>query len=221
MPATAMSAGQRSSISEIARIALSVMKLLVQKMASGRRSDCKISIAMRQASSTSEALSATSPACAWRPDWASASRYPFTGSSIERDAIIPAIRSSRNGVVAALGTRDASLRGDGDTRVCSYEALLADPAVNALYVPLPNSMHLEWAIRAAEAGRPVLLEKPFALNADEAEKIVEAFERRHLPLMESFMYRLHPQHMRVRELIELGHDRRRCGGSTRISPSTS
>ena len=82
--------------------------------------------------------------------------------------------------------------------------MLADPAVDALYVPLPNSMHLEWAIRAAEAGKPVLLEKPLALNADEAAKIVEAFERRHVPLMESFMYRFHPQHMRVRELIDFG-----------------
>lgn len=59
-----------------------------------------------------------------------------------------------------------------------YEALLADPAVDALYIPLPNSMHLEWAIRAAEARKPVLLEKPLALNFDEATKIVELFERR-------------------------------------------
>ena len=125
-------------------------------------------------------------------------------SWIARDAIMPAIRNSRNGVVAALGTRDPSLRGEDGARVSSYEALLADPAVDALYVPLPNSMHLEWAIRAAEAGKPVLLEKPLALNADEAAKIVEAFERRHLPLMESFMYRLHPQHLRVRELIDSG-----------------
>ena len=65
-------------------------------------------------------------------------------------------------------------------------------------------MHLEWAIRAAEAGKPVLLEKPLALNLDEAAKIVEAFERRNVPLMESFMYRFHPQHRRVRELIDLG-----------------
>ena len=125
-------------------------------------------------------------------------------SWIARDAIIPAIRNSRNGVVAALGTRDASLRGDDGARVCGYEALLADPAVDALYVPLPNSMHLGWAIRAAEAGKPVLLEKPLALNADEAAKVVDAFERRHVPLMESFMFRFHPQHRRVRELIDSG-----------------
>ena len=122
-------------------------------------------------------------------------------SWIARDAVIPAIQNSRNGVVAVLGTRDANLRASDKARVSSYEALLADPAVDALYVPLPNSMHLEWAIQAAEAGKPVLLEKPLALNTDEAAKIVEAFERRRLPLMESFMYRFHPQHKRVRELI--------------------
>jgi predicted dehydrogenase len=62
-------------------------------------------------------------------------------------------------------------------------------------------MHLEWAIRVAEAGKPALCEKPLALNYDEAAKIVEAFEKRKVPLMESFMYRFHPQHRRVRELI--------------------
>ena len=86
-------------------------------------------------------------------------------------------------------------------RVLSYEALLADPEVDAIYIPLPNSMHLEWAIRVAEAGKPALCEKPLALNYDEAAKIVEAFEKRKVPLMESFMYRFHPQHQRVRELI--------------------
>ena len=130
-------------------------------------------------------------------------------SWIARDAIIPAIQKSRNGTVVAAGTRDpgsvleVSGKMDG-VRTLSYEALLADPGVDAIYIPLPNSMHLEWAIRAAEAGKPVLCEKPLALNYDDANKIVEAFERRKVPLMESFMYRFHPQHQRVRALIEAG-----------------
>ena len=130
-------------------------------------------------------------------------------SWIARDAIVPAIQKSRNGTVVAAGTRDpgsvleASGKMDG-VRTLSYEALLADPGVDAIYIPLPNSMHLEWAIRAAEAGKPVLCEKPLALNCDDANKIVEAFERRKVPLMESFMYRFHPQHQRVRALIEAG-----------------
>jgi len=130
-------------------------------------------------------------------------------SWIARDAIVPAIQKSRNGKVVAAGTREpgsvleVSGKMDG-VRTLSYEALLADPGVDAIYIPLPNSMHLEWAIRAAEAGKPVLCEKPLALNYDDANKIVEAFERRKVPLMESFMYRFHPQHQRVRALIEAG-----------------
>lgn len=130
-------------------------------------------------------------------------------SWIARDAIVPAIQKSRNGKVVAAGTRDpgsvleVSGKMDG-VRTLSYEALLADPGVDAIYIPLPNSMHLEWAIRAAEAGKPVLCEKPLALNYDDANKIVEAFERRKVPFMESFMYRFHPQHQRVRALIEAG-----------------
>ena len=135
-------------------------------------------------------------------------RWGILGANswIARDAIVPAIRKSRNGCVVAAGTRDpgAPVQGAEGIRVVSYEALLADPEVDAIYIPLPNSMHLEWAIRAAGATKPVLLEKPLALNLDEAAKIVEAFERRNVPLMESFMYRFHPQHRRVRELIDSG-----------------
>ena len=135
-------------------------------------------------------------------------RWGILGANswIARDAIVPAIRKSRNGCVVAAGTRDpgAPVQGAEGMRVVNYEALLADPEVDAIYIPLPNSMHLEWAIRAAGASKPVLLEKPLALNLDEAAKIVEAFERRNVPLMESFMYRFHPQHRRVRELIDSG-----------------
>ncbi len=135
-------------------------------------------------------------------------RWGILGANswIARDAIVPGIRKSRNGRVVAAGTRDpgAPVQGAEGMRVVSYEALLADPEVDAIYIPLPNSMHLEWAIRAAGATKPVLLEKPLALNLDEAAKIVEAFERRNVPLMESFMYRFHPQHRRVRELIDSG-----------------
>ena len=130
-------------------------------------------------------------------------------SWIARDAIVPAIQKSRNGTVVAAGTRDpcSILDVSGKmhgVRTLSYEALLADPGVDAIYIPLPNSMHLEWAIRAAEAGKPVLCEKPLALTYVDANRIVEAFERRKVPLMESFMYRFHPQHQRVRALIEAG-----------------
>jgi predicted dehydrogenase len=125
-------------------------------------------------------------------------------SWIARDAVVPAIRRSRNGTVVAGGTRDPGVSSKAEHRMVSYEALLADPEVDAIYLPLPNSMHREWAIRAAEAGKPVLCEKPLGLDHAEAAMIVEAFERRDVPLMEGFMYRFHPQHRRVREIIDSG-----------------
>src|ERR1700712_1125428 len=107
-------------------------------------------------------------------------RWGILGANswIAREAVVPAIEKSRNGRVVASGSRQPSAKG------VTYEALLADPNVDAVYIPLPNSMHLEWAVRAAEAGRAPLCEKPLALNHDDAARIVEAFERRGVPLME-------------------------------------
>lgn len=130
-------------------------------------------------------------------------------SWIARDAIIPGIKKSRNGKLVATASRDPvdAKRRYGEqegVRIATYEDLLADKSIDAIYIPLPNSMHAEWAIKAAQAGKPVLCEKPLGLNAGEAEKIAAAFERAGVPLMESFMYRFHPQHRRVREIIESG-----------------
>ena len=86
----------------------------------------------------------------------------------------------------------------------SYEALLADPAVEAVYVATPHPMHAEWAIKAAEAGKHVLCEKPIGLNHAEAMAIVEAAARHDVFLMEAFMYRCHPQTARLVELVREG-----------------
>lgn len=86
----------------------------------------------------------------------------------------------------------------------SYEEMLASGEIDAVYISLPNSLHAEWSIRAAEAGKHVLCEKPLASNATEAEKVVEACEREGVLLMEAFMYRHHPQHAKVRETISSG-----------------
>ena len=87
----------------------------------------------------------------------------------------------------------------------SYEELLSDPEVDAIYNPLPNHLHVPWSIRCLEAGKHVLCEKPISLTADEAVSLVQAAQRQpHLKVMEAFMYRLHPQWQLARELVAAG-----------------
>lgn len=83
----------------------------------------------------------------------------------------------------------------------SYEELLADPEIEAIYNPLPNGLHPEWTIKVAEAGKHSLVEKPFAANAAEAEAVAKVVKARGVKVMEAFMWRFHPTHRRVRELI--------------------
>jgi predicted dehydrogenase len=86
----------------------------------------------------------------------------------------------------------------------SYEALLADTEVDAVYIPLPNHLHMEWTMAAARAGKHVLCEKPLALTAADAQRMVDACGAAGVRLMEAFMYRLHPSWVAVRELVESG-----------------
>jgi predicted dehydrogenase len=86
----------------------------------------------------------------------------------------------------------------------SYEALLADPKVDFIYNPLPNHLHLEWIKKAADAGKPMLCEKPLGLDAAEAAEAATYCASKGVPLMEAFMYRFHPQWRRAGELVEAG-----------------
>jgi predicted dehydrogenase len=86
----------------------------------------------------------------------------------------------------------------------SYEELLADREIEAVYIPLPNHMHAEWTKKAADAGKHVLCEKPFAMDAGEAEGAIAHAKRKGVLVMEAFMYRFHPQWKRAQEIVRAG-----------------
>lgn len=122
-------------------------------------------------------------------------------------AFIAAMRGSAKIVVAAVASRDparaaAFARDTGVARVHpTYDALLADPAIEAVYVPLANALHAEWAQRAAAAGKHVLCEKPLATSAAEARAMVDAAKRHGVYLVEAYPYRAQPQMAKLRELL--------------------
>lgn len=131
-------------------------------------------------------------------------------ASIGFRRVVPAMQQSRNGEVTAVASRslDKAQKYAAERNIPkaygSYEELLADPEIDAIYNPLPNSEHAEWSIRCAEAGKPVLCEKPLAKDAAEAQTMVDAFASRGVLFAEGFMYRFHPQTVKVKEIIEHG-----------------
>src|ERR1700730_14473512 len=131
-------------------------------------------------------------------------------ANIGKIAVIPAIQQSALGTVEVLASRDVEKARSlaislGIKRVVgSYEALLEDSEVDAVYIPLPNAMHAEWTVRAAAAGKSVLCEKPLATSVDGVREQIEACEKHGVSLMEGFMYRFHPQTRRVQQLIASG-----------------
>jgi len=125
-------------------------------------------------------------------------------------AVIPAIQGSRNGRVRALASRDR-MRAQNIANLWNiertygdYQALLDDPTVDAIYIALPNHLHCNWTILAAQADKHVLCEKPLACSAHEGEKMLEACHNAHVQLMEAAMYRFHPRTRRLRQLVEDG-----------------
>ncbi len=131
-------------------------------------------------------------------------------ADIGRTKVIPAMQKARRSRVVAIASRDLAVA----TRVAaelgiptshgSYEALLADQDVDAVYIPLPNHLHREWAIKALDAGKHVMCEKPLAMTSADAEVMVAAAEASGRTLMEAFMYRLHPSWVAVRDIVASG-----------------
>lgn len=131
-------------------------------------------------------------------------------ATIARKCVIPAIQKSGNAAVHALATRSPARAQEvaADNHIeriyDSYDALLMDPAIEIIYIPLPNHLHRPWAIKALNAGKHVLCEKPLACSAKQAEEMVTAAEDARRLLMEAFMYRFHPRSRRIKQMVVEG-----------------
>lgn len=130
---------------------------------------------------------------------------------IGTEKVIPALQKCEHGEVVAIASRSkdsalAAAKRLGIPRaIDSYEALLADENVDAIYNPLPNHLHVPWSIKALEAGKHVLCEKPIGLSSKEGQQLVEAGKKHpRLKLMEAFMYRHHPQWQKAKALVKTG-----------------
>jgi predicted dehydrogenase len=139
-------------------------------------------------------------------------RWGIMGTAkIAREKLIPAMQAAAHCSIDAIASRDI----DHAQRVAaalhipkaygSYEDLLNDADIDAVYIPLPNHLHVPWAIKALEANKHVLCEKPIGLSSDEAKQLLLAAQQKpHLKIMEAFMYRFHPQWQRTKKLVNDG-----------------
>ncbi len=131
-------------------------------------------------------------------------------ANIAIKAVIPALQRSRLCQVLAIASREGekgriAAKGLGIPQAYgSYAELLGDPEIEAIYNPLPNHLHVPWTIRAAEAGKHVLCEKPIARSAEEARRLLAVRDRTGVQIAEAFMVRTHPQWLAARELITRG-----------------
>ena len=138
-------------------------------------------------------------------------RFGVLGAAkIAREKVIPPLMRSERCEVMGLASRDAARAAEAAEQLGiaktygSYEDLLADPDIDAIYNPLPNHLHVPWSIKAAEAGKHVLCEKPIGLDAAECERLIAARDRTGVLIQEAFMVRTHPQWLRARELVQSG-----------------
>lgn len=131
-------------------------------------------------------------------------------ANFAREHMAPAIHAAEGATLAALATSDPAKAAPfkafapGLRVHDSYDALLADPDIDAVYVPLPNHLHVEWTIKALDAGKPVLCEKPIGLHTDDFDRLIAARDASGLLAAEAYMIVHHPQFQRARDLVQSG-----------------
>ncbi len=132
-------------------------------------------------------------------------------AGIAQKSLLPAFMRAENAVVKAIATGSDVQKANEiaeqfkiETVYDSYEKLLNDEAIDAVYIPLPNHLHKEWVIQAAKKGKHILCEKPAAITQEEAVEMIDVCEENEVLFMEAFMYAFHPQHARVKEIIKSG-----------------
>ncbi|MGY5799876.1 Gfo/Idh/MocA family protein, partial [Rhizobium sp. LEGMi12c] len=137
-------------------------------------------------------------------------------AKIGRDLVVPAIQDAENCVVTAIASRDLARARQMADRFSvphafgSYEEMLASDTIDAVYIPLPTSQHVEWTIKAADAGKHVLCEKPIALEADEIDSLIAARDRNKVLVTEAYMVTYAPVWRKVRSLLGDGAIGRLC-----------
>ncbi|MFN0112659.1 MAG: Gfo/Idh/MocA family protein [Blastocatellia bacterium] len=132
-------------------------------------------------------------------------------SKFAQNKIIPAVKHCQHAEITAIASRDLSNAQEAAERFGfpkaygTYEELLTDAEIDAIYNPMPNHMHVDWSVKALEAGKHVLCEKPIGLSSAEGQRLVDAAKQHpQLKVMEAFMYRLHPQWQRAKQLVDEG-----------------
>ncbi len=138
-------------------------------------------------------------------------RWGILGTaSIGKRSVIPGIQESTSNEVVAVASRSLNKASDFAKELGipnaygSYEELLADPEIDAVYIPLPNHLHKPWTIQAAQSGKHILCEKPIALDADEAKEMVAVCEKENVLLAEAYMYRHQPRYEEIKKRIKAG-----------------
>ncbi|MEA2575817.1 MAG: D-xylose 1-dehydrogenase D-xylono,5-lactone-forming [Chloroflexia bacterium] len=137
-------------------------------------------------------------------------RWGVLGTARIADTVIPGLLQASNSELVAVASRDAEkAREWAQARglqhyFSSYDEMLASDLIDAVYIPLPNALHVEWSIRAIERGKHVLCEKPISTQASHVEELIAAQQSSGVKVMEAFMYRFHPQTQRIRQLVYEG-----------------